>query len=244
VLTVYSLYVTKWQYQELVYFNLEQDTKEHKGIALLFLWPRRWLRLGGQRQVPAALPLEERCRTGGWVGPRAILHNCGKYRPPCDFHAGLYSLQLVAKIKNVRYRISSGISVRICIVYKKCRGHLIDLISPLWSYSFIESLPSAIGCGPNDCALLHPILTSPYLTSSGHTTSDRTAINTVRVSNVAPAANKIVNPLTPELNPSAPRCLTRYFTVDFASWTVHFVNICVKNQRIHQLLILLINYVW
>jgi hypothetical protein len=26
-----------------------------------------------------------------------------------------------------------------------------------------------------------------------------------------------VNPLTPELNPSAQRCLTRFFTVDFAS---------------------------
>jgi hypothetical protein len=26
-----------------------------------------------------------------------------------------------------------------------------------------------------------------------------------------------INPLTPELNPSAQRCLTRYFTGDFAS---------------------------
>jgi hypothetical protein len=38
------------------------------------------------------------------------------------------------------------------------------------------------------------------------------------------------NPLTPELNPSAQRCLTR-FTVDFASWIVHFVNICVKTYK-------------
>jgi hypothetical protein len=53
-----------------------------------------------------------------------------------------------------------------------------------------------------------------------------------------------LNPLTPELNPSAQRCLTRLFTGDFASWTVHFVNICVKNQQIHQLFIQLINYVW
>jgi hypothetical protein len=51
------------------------------------------------------------------------------------------------------------------------------------------------------------------------------------------------NPLRPELNPSAQRCLTRFFTVDFASWTVHFVSICVKNQQIHQLLIQFINYV-
>jgi hypothetical protein len=54
----------------------------------------------------------------------------------------------------------------------------------------------------------------------------------------------IVNPLTPELNPSAQRCLTRYFTGDFAFWTVHFVNIWVKNQQIHQLFIQFINYVW
>jgi hypothetical protein len=31
---------------------------------------------------------------------------------------------------------------------------------------------------------------------------------------------------------------------DFASWTVHFFNICVKNQQLHQLLIKFINYVW
>jgi hypothetical protein len=31
---------------------------------------------------------------------------------------------------------------------------------------------------------------------------------------------------------------TRFFTGDFASWTVHFFNICVKNQQIHQLFII------
>jgi hypothetical protein len=46
-----------------------------------------------------------------------------------------------------------------------------------------------------------------------------------------------VNPLTPELNPTAQRSLTRFFTGDFASWGVYFVNICVKYQQIHQLLI-------
>jgi hypothetical protein len=40
-----------------------------------------------------------------------------------------------------------------------------------------------------------------------------------------------INPLTPELNPSAQRYLTRYFTGDFASWTMHFVNICVKTNN-------------
>jgi hypothetical protein len=34
------------------------------------------------------------------------------------------------------------------------------------------------------------------------------------------------------------------FTEGFASWTVHFVNICVKNQQIHQLFIQFINCVW
>jgi hypothetical protein len=40
-----------------------------------------------------------------------------------------------------------------------------------------------------------------------------------------------INPLTPELNPSAQRCLTRFFTCDFASWTVHFIDICVKTNK-------------
>jgi hypothetical protein len=50
------------------------------------------------------------------------------------------------------------------------------------------------------------------------------------------------NPLTPKLNPSAQRCLTRFFTGNFSSWTVNFVNICVKNQQIHQLFIQFIIY--
>jgi hypothetical protein len=58
------------------------------------------------------------------------------------------------------------------------------------------------------------------------------------------ATDKLINPVTPELNPSAQRCLTRFFTGNFASWTVHFLNICVKNQQIHQLFIQFINYVW
>jgi hypothetical protein len=52
------------------------------------------------------------------------------------------------------------------------------------------------------------------------------------------------NPLKQELNPSAQRCLTRIFTGDFASWTLHFVNISVKNQQTQQLLIQFINYLW
>jgi hypothetical protein len=54
----------------------------------------------------------------------------------------------------------------------------------------------------------------------------------------------MINPLTPALNPSTQRFLTRFFTGDFASWIVHFVNVCAKNQQIHQLFTQFINYVW
>jgi hypothetical protein len=47
----------------------------------------------------------------------------------------------------------------------------------------------------------------------------------------------LFKPLMPQLNPSAQGCLTRFFTGDFASLTVHFVNVCVKNQQIQQLFI-------
>jgi hypothetical protein len=53
----------------------------------------------------------------------------------------------------------------------------------------------------------------------------------------------LISPLTPKLNPSAQRCLTRFFNGDFASWTVHFFNICVKNQQMQQLFIQFINYI-
>jgi hypothetical protein len=53
----------------------------------------------------------------------------------------------------------------------------------------------------------------------------------------------LLNPLTPELNPSAQRCLAKFFTRDFASWTVHFVNMCVKNQQMQQLFIQFIHNV-
>jgi hypothetical protein len=49
-----------------------------------------------------------------------------------------------------------------------------------------------------------------------------------------------INPLTPELNPSAQRCLARIFTGDFATQTVHFLNICVKIQQMQQLSIQLL----
>jgi hypothetical protein len=53
----------------------------------------------------------------------------------------------------------------------------------------------------------------------------------------------VFNFLTPELNSSAQRCLRRIFTGNFASWTVHFVNICVKTQQMQQLFTQFINYV-
>jgi hypothetical protein len=56
-----------------------------------------------------------------------------------------------------------------------------------------------------------------------------------------PMHNNDINP-TPNLNPSAQRYLTRLFTGDFASWTVHFVNKCVKNHHMHQLFFQFIMY--
>jgi hypothetical protein len=41
-----------------------------------------------------------------------------------------------------------------------------------------------------------------------------------------------INPLTPELNPSAQRCLTRYFTVEFASCPVQHMRAKPKNTPI------------
>ena len=44
--------------------------------------------MGDQRHASAALPPEKRPRTHcieGWVGPRAGLGGCGKYRPPPGF---------------------------------------------------------------------------------------------------------------------------------------------------------------
>jgi hypothetical protein len=53
------------------------------------------------------------------------------------------------------------------------------------------------------------------------------------------------NPSKLELNPSAQRCLTRFFYWEFCLVNLHFVNICVKNQQIHQLFIqFIINRVW
>jgi hypothetical protein len=52
------------------------------------------------------------------------------------------------------------------------------------------------------------------------------------------------NLLTPELTPSEQRWLKRIVTGDFSSLNVHFVNICVKNQQIHQLIIQSVNYLW
>jgi len=50
-----------------------------RGIALLFLSPRRKMGVGDKRQTPAALPPGDPVPiVGGWVGPRAGLDGCGK----------------------------------------------------------------------------------------------------------------------------------------------------------------------
>jgi hypothetical protein len=52
--------------------------------------------------------------------------------------------------------------------------------------------------------------------------------------------------MEPLVKPGISYCiyLDEIFTGDFASLTVHFINICLKNQQIHQLFIQFINYVW
>jgi hypothetical protein len=47
-----------------------------------------------------------------------------------------------------------------------------------------------------------------------------------------------------ELNPCAQGSLQKFFTSDFVSWTMHFVNTCVKNQQMQQLFIQFITYLW
>jgi hypothetical protein len=64
------------------------------------------------------------------------------------------------------------------------------------------------------------------------------------INNISVACEITFNPLTPELNPSAQRRLMKFFSGDFASGTVHFINICVKNEQMQQLFIQFINYVW
>jgi hypothetical protein len=64
-------------------FTLEQARKvlRCRGIALLFLKPRRSIGVGGQRHAPAALPLGERQsnhRTWGWVDRRVSIDGFGK----------------------------------------------------------------------------------------------------------------------------------------------------------------------
>jgi hypothetical protein len=55
---------------------------------------------------------------------------------------------------------------------------------------------------------------------------------------------ELINPLTLELNPSSQRCLMKFFTGDFASWTaISLIYVYVKNQQIQQLFIQFINYV-
>ena len=59
-----------------------------RGIALLFHDRGTRRRVRGQRHAPAALYSRERPGTncaGSWVGPRAGLYRCGKFRPPPGF---------------------------------------------------------------------------------------------------------------------------------------------------------------
>jgi len=57
------------------------------------------MEVGGQRHAPTALPLGKRpgtLSTGGWVGPRADLDNCGKSLPHQDLFRRPFSTQRFA----------------------------------------------------------------------------------------------------------------------------------------------------
>jgi len=63
------------------------------------------MRVGGQRHAPAVLHPGKRAgthRIGGWVGPRAGLDECGKFRPP---HTGIRFPDRQARIESL-YRLS------------------------------------------------------------------------------------------------------------------------------------------
>ena len=63
-----------------------------RGIAQLFHDQRHQKGMKGQRHAPAAIYPRERPGThftGGWVGPRAGLDRCGKFRPHRDSIPGL-----------------------------------------------------------------------------------------------------------------------------------------------------------
>ena len=73
---------------EPIGFTLSQATKalrENRGIALLYFRPLHWMGVRGQRHAPAAPYPRERPGTHcieGWMGLRAGLDWCGKFRPP------------------------------------------------------------------------------------------------------------------------------------------------------------------
>jgi hypothetical protein len=101
-------------------------------------------------------------------------------------------------------------------------------------------------CVPKVCcneAIWMPISTGISYRVNRHSVCLRDKHNLRHETRVGTLGSSLNN-VRPELNPSAQRRLTRFFTGYFASWTVHFVNICVKNQQIHQLFIQFFNYVW
>ena len=89
-----------------------------RGIALLFLLPRRCIVVGGQRQAQALLPREgtgSHC-AGNWVGSRASLDGCGTSRHyqgsnPKPSSPSLYLLQHPVKMQRTVCSISRFLAV-------------------------------------------------------------------------------------------------------------------------------------
>jgi hypothetical protein len=145
----------------------------------------------------------------------------------------------------------------IAVKYMYHISYLIILLSSLHSFILLgfvplPSFPSVLLYPVTHCFTWHYVLFSlrstrypgPYAWWFGSYRDSHRRSHAKHKSVPLQTPRYEINPLTPELNPSELRCLTRFFTGDFASWTVHFVNIWVQNQQIHQLFIQFINYVW
>jgi hypothetical protein len=129
----------------------------------------------------------------------------------------------------------SGSSVSLPWVIYYEASHL------LWKYKFYNSRPNFI-----ILCLLEYLIQNVYFLSSGRQVRilEEFLVLVLLIIWRLTSFYTEFNHLTPELNPSSQRCLMRFFTGDFASWTVYFVYICVKTQQMHQLFIQFINYVW
>jgi hypothetical protein len=141
----------------------------------------------------------------------------------------LFLLQRLCSCAFVRCGVINWLfDIKILLFYEKWRRNELNTGGWGWK-SIIRSPPPPLpSCMREAQIASYPVSIRPSFRIS---TNMRVTLGI----HYTQLALTVINPLTPELNPSAQRWLTRFFTGDFASWTVHFVIICLKNQQIHQL---------